>query len=70
VIELIQRDDPPLVEAALNLLSLMIERQCTDPDHIVGFIIPRIIGFVLDSVAGETFRLSRDFEKSAFMQFE
>jgi hypothetical protein len=59
LIELIQRDDPPLVEASLNLLSLVIERQCTDPDHIVGFIIPKIIEFVLDSVAGETFSLSR-----------
>jgi hypothetical protein len=59
LVELIQRDDPPLVEAAINVLSLVIERECTDPDYVVGFIIPTIIEFILASVAGESFRLSQ-----------
>jgi hypothetical protein len=59
LIELLQLDDPPLAEAILSILSLVIERQCTDPDYVVEFIIPPIAGFVLERIGGDAFCLEQ-----------
>jgi hypothetical protein len=59
LIELLQLDYAPLVETVLNALSLVIERQCIDPNYLVQFIIPKIHGFILETIYGGAFRISR-----------
>jgi hypothetical protein len=59
LIEILQADDPPLVEAVLNIISLAIERQCDHPNYIVEFVLPRIIGVILDSIRGDSFPLKQ-----------
>jgi hypothetical protein len=48
-----------LTEASLNVISLMIERNCIEPEIIVESIIPSIIDPLLESMVSDQFRLKR-----------
>jgi hypothetical protein len=50
---------PGLTEAALNVISLMIERKCIEPEIICDHIIPSIIEKLLESMVASQFRLKR-----------
>jgi hypothetical protein len=52
-------DDPRLIESILNILSLVIGRQCAKPKHIVEFILPKIIELILESMGEDEFRLKQ-----------
>jgi hypothetical protein len=46
-----------LTEAALNVISLMIERNCIEPEIICDHIIPSIIEKLVESMVADRFRL-------------
>jgi hypothetical protein len=60
-IELLPLSDPPLFEAIVPIISLVIERQCIDPNYmyVVEFNIPATIGPGLETIGGGTFRLKK-----------
>jgi hypothetical protein len=59
LLELLEQNDPPLSEAILNIISLVIERQCITAGHIIKLIDPGILGFILKSIGGVPPGLSR-----------
>jgi hypothetical protein len=57
LIQFLTMDDDSLTEAALNILSLMIEHSCIEPDNIFGFLIPAMMGTIVESIVEDTFDL-------------
>jgi hypothetical protein len=57
LIEFLTMDDSSLMEAALNIISLMIELNCIEPDNICNFVLPTIIESVLKSLVEDLFGL-------------
>jgi hypothetical protein len=62
-----------LTEASLNVITLMIERNCIEPEILVDSIIPTIIDPLFESMVSEQFRLKRSalrFIHAAVVRFD
>jgi hypothetical protein len=62
-----------LTEASLNVISLMVERNCIEPEILVESIIPSIIDPLFESMVSDQFRLKRSalrFIHAAVVRFD
>jgi hypothetical protein len=59
LVEFLDMGIPSLTEAALNVISLIIERDCIQAEIISDHIIPSIIEPLLESMVADQFRLKR-----------